>query len=305
MDNNNEKRNIFTKIDLNTDIIKQAKKLKKMKSSIQASNPVFHGYNLIKNINEPEYKDALEVIEAHEAEANKLVAFEGAKCNICGTNIDSIYYWYYLKHSKNESKSVSLCCLECLKKYKEANLNEINNFEVFEYSRCTAYYKCKDLDNLRAKCQRSKNLTSKDNLIPNLINFCESSQSGVILATHKMNEILKEFSEESHELYKESNDLLKDSTLQTKEHFKIMSTMLDASGNESKKQFRVTCVMTLVATILTVVNIAVSVLTYKNNSEVVELKKLNKEVIYMRKTIDSLTMQNKNTTMSKTTSQQK
>ncbi|KOY66134.1 hypothetical protein [Clostridium sporogenes] len=251
--------------------------------------PITKKYNFLKDINERKsvYKEASEVIEKEEENLSKYVDFKNSKCKICNRSVDLLYYWYYLRNSRDKNESFSICCLECLKEYQELNPYEIDNYEIIQYSRCIAYYKCRELDNLRFKCQQSKNLTSKDELIPSLVNFCESSQAGVILSTYKMNEILKDFADQSNKQYIQSNEMLKASALQNKQQFEESSKMLKESGIESKRQFNVTTAMTVFAIILTIINIAIAVLTYKNNDSIVELKKLNKQMIEINKKINT------------------
>lgn len=276
-----------------SNINNQASQLDKLSSSITTR------YDFIRNINEPIYRDASEVIEEEENDLKEYVDFENSQCKICNESINSHYYWYYLKNSKDETKSFSLCCLKCLKEYQQLNPYEIDNYEIIEYSRCTAYYKCKKLDNLRGKCEQSKNLTAKDRLTPLLINFCESSQAGVILSTYKMNEILEEFSEQSNMQYIKSNELIKASAIQNKQQFEESCKMLKKSGMESKRQFNITTIMTVLVIVLTIINIIIAVLTYKNNDSVVELKKLNNQMTEINKNLNTPKMQNNTAVPSK------
>jgi hypothetical protein len=249
-------------------------------------------YDFIRNINEPVNRVASEVIEEEEEDLKEYVDFENSQCKICNKSINSNYYWYYLKNTKFENKSFSTCCLKCLKEYQESNPYEIDNYEIIEYNRCTAYYKCKELNNLRGKCELSKNLTAKDIFTHSFVNFCESSQAGVILSTYKMNEILKEFSEQSKKQYTESNNMLKTSALQNKQQFEESSRMVKESGIESKRQFNITSTMTILVIILTIVNITIAVLTYGNNDSVVELKKLSTKMTEINENLNTIKTQN-------------
>lgn len=231
-----------------------------------------------------EHKSPKEIIEEEEGQDN--LKIQNYHCKMCNSNVNADkYFWYYLKHMEDENKSFVLCGLNCLKAYYDKNPNEIMQYEIIEYTRCTAYYKCKKLGNLRGKCQRHENLTVKNLFSINLINFCDPAQAGVILSTYKMNEILNNFSEENQRQAKESNEVLKASASQNRQQFQESVKMLKQSSEESKKQFRITSIMTILTIILTVVNIFIAILTYKNNDVVNELKTLNTKITNIDKNL--------------------
>lgn len=277
---------------MNYDITNALKNLKITKIEIpKIAIPDCSEYT--KSLLEPEYIDPEKVIYNVEEEHQHSPNFDSCYCKICNQSINGTYSWYYLCHIENKEKSFVLCSLACLKKYYDKNPSGIIEYEIIDYSRCSAYYKCKELDNLRDKCQQHENLTMVNILDKKIINFCESAQAGVILSTYKMNEILKDFSNQSQIHAKESNEALKASASQNKQQFKESVKMLEKSGIESKKQFKITFIMTILTIILTVVNILVAVLTYKNNDVVNELKTLNTKIIDINRNLSTPKSQSK------------
>lgn len=115
-DNNNNKR-ILSSLGINANTFRQASGLTKYAESLKNIKSITPRYGFITSINEPEYRDASEVIEEEEAEVDEHINFISAKCEMCNKSIDSRYYWYYLKHPNDGSKSFSLCCLKCLTEY--------------------------------------------------------------------------------------------------------------------------------------------------------------------------------------------
>lgn len=83
--------------------------------------------------------------------------FNGRICDRCGSKIDNTYHWFYLE-SKYSDKDLIMCCYDCLKKLYD-DKGSLDMYEINEYSRCTAYYKCKELGNLRNKCETGENLS--------------------------------------------------------------------------------------------------------------------------------------------------
>jgi len=160
--------------------------------------------------------------------------FSTQNCVICGAPIDKTFSWYYLVGEKGEFQNVSICSCNCL----DTIVKELNNdnYEIYEFSRCTAYYKCEEIENLRNKCEKIENKTYKS-ISPFLLSsFCEPAQAGSILSTHKLMEVLSEFSN------------------QTEKQFLANKEMMETTEKASSKQFKITMWMTILVIILTILN---------------------------------------------------
>lgn len=185
------------------------------------------------DLNTKKYVSPEEIIE-EDTKEYKRPDFENMTCKKCSQNLKNCFSWYYLKNNISTRNSYAACCIECLEKVITEHNNDV--FEIFEYSRCSAYFKCEELDNLRKKCERVENRTYIGLLDISIHNFCEPAQAGIIIATHNFTKVLHEFSEESKINYLKSYDLM------------------NQSGEESKKQFRITTWMTILVIILTLIN---------------------------------------------------
>lgn len=161
--------------------------------------------------------------------------FTDDHCEICGKEIESLYSWYNLKHEYNRSKSTSVCSIKCLDAFREQY--SADDYEIIEHYRCSAYFECEEIENLRGKCERIENKSYRDLSTFPMVNFCEPAQAGIILATHKLTGVLKDFSKQTEKQY-----------LSNKE-------MMEQGANESTKQFKITTWMTILVIILTVVNL--------------------------------------------------
>lgn len=161
--------------------------------------------------------------------------FTADRCKICGEEMESLYSWYNLKHEYNRSKSTSVCSIECLDAFREQY--NADDYEIIEHYRCSAFFECKEIDNLRGKCERVQNKSYRDISTFSMINFCEPAQAGIILSTLKLTGVLKDFSKQTEQQY-----------LSNKE-------MMEQGAKESAKQFKITTWMTILVIILTVVNL--------------------------------------------------
>lgn len=186
------------------------------------------------NPNRKEYHSPEEILDEDSDEFER-PEFSNWKCKICEELIEDGYFWYYLRYERDESKSVAVCSKECLDKLlKNGNYQ---NHEIYEYSRCTAYYKCEEIGNLRGICELVENKTYQAIFKLNAVNHCQPAQAGTILSTHKLTETLRDFSKQTEEQH-----------LSNKE-------MMEQGAKESAKQFKITTWMTVLVIILTVVNL--------------------------------------------------
>ena len=157
-----------------------------IQSSVQFINPMDRLFA-------DDYKPAEKVLEELEENSSE-PDFNITICHVCGAEIGSRHYWYYLKHIDDGARSVVICCVPHLRQFVDQN--EADYFEIIEYSRCSAYHICMDLGNLRGRCQRSESLTITEHLMaPRVQLFCEPAQAGIVMAAHKTSRILDEFSD--------------------------------------------------------------------------------------------------------------
>jgi hypothetical protein len=209
-------------------------KIKPVTPSFEAFNP-----------NRKEYHSPEEILDEDNDEFER-PDFSNWTCNICGESIEDGYFWYYIRDERDESNSIAVCSKECLDKLLKNG--SYHDYEIYEYSRCTAYHKCEELGNLRGMCETAEN-KSYQSIIPLISrNYCEPAQAGIILSTHKLTEVLKNFSKQTEEQY-----------LSNKE------TMAQGA-RESTKQFKITTWMTILVIILTIVNLVPTFLNLGGNN---------------------------------------
>jgi len=187
-----------------------------------------------------------EVIEKLDNEDKELTFYDERSCGICKNSIKESFRWYNLI-PKSKDENIVICSYDCLKKFFDSEDILCEDYEIIEHSRCAAYFKCKEMGNLRNKCEDVKNLNIIEPLQMPIINHCESAQAGIILATHRTYEVIGEFSQKTNEKLGEFNSFIK------------------AFSSESRKQYRNTFIMTLLVIILTFVNIGIAYLTYSND----------------------------------------
>lgn len=71
--------------------------------------------------------------------------FSNWQCRICEEPIEEGYFWYYLRNEGDEAKSLAVCSKECLDRLIKNG--DYHSYEIYEYSRCTAYFKCEEIGN--------------------------------------------------------------------------------------------------------------------------------------------------------------
>jgi len=213
------------------------------KFTIPNIEPVTPTYEML-DPNRKKYHSPEEILDEDSDEFDR-PDFSNWECKICGEQIEEGYFWYYLRHGRDESKSIAVCSNECLDKLIKSG--NYDSYEIYEYSRCTAYHKCEEIGNLRGMCETVENKTYRS-IIPIISrNHCEPAQAGTILSTHKLTEVLKDFSKQTEQQY-----------LSNKE-------MIEQGTKESAKQFRITTWMTVLVIILTVVNLVPTFLNWGAN----------------------------------------
>ena len=100
-------------------------------------------------------------------------------CEICDSTLVGGAYILI-----NMEKTLYFCSTNCINQFKK-NGNNLNNFGLFEVSRCASFKCCLELGNLRRKCEKTKSLTNID-LLSSLsgINFCDPAVAGQIQASY-------------------------------------------------------------------------------------------------------------------------
>lgn len=77
------------------------------------------------------------------------------------------------------------CSEACLNQYLEHN--ELTDYNLVKLSRCSCYYDCKEIDNLRKMCEREEQIERNTHpLLPNihlLTPFCNPANAGIIKAS--------------------------------------------------------------------------------------------------------------------------
>ena len=199
--------------------------------------------------------------------------FTADHCKICGEEMESLYSWYNLKHEYNRSKSTSVCSIKCLDAFREQYSTD--DYEIIEHYRCSAFFECKEIDNLRGKCERVQNKSYRDISTFSIINFCEPAQAGIILSTHKLTGVLKDFSKQTEQQY-----------LSNKE-------MMEQGAKESAKQFKITTWMTILVIILTVVNLVPTFLNWGVNDYSNQLSSIESQLAEINTSDDLEQIQNK------------
>lgn len=84
------------------------------------------------------------------------------------------------------------CSEECLQKYQKTN--KMEEYDLVKLSRCPVYYDCKEIDNLRQMCEKTKiiNEDSKERDAGQLFYtlpeepFCDPANAGIIKASLKL-----------------------------------------------------------------------------------------------------------------------
>lgn len=224
--------------------------------SLPKIEPVMPAYEML-DPNRKEYHSPEEILDKDRDEYER-PDFSECKCNICGESIEEGYFWYYLRNERDESKSIAVCSNECLDTLIKSG--NYNSYEIYEYSRCTAYHKCEELGNLRGMCETVENKTYRPIMPLISRNHCEPAQAGTILSTHKLTEVLKGFSKQTEQQY-----------LSNKE-------MMEQGAKESAKQFKITTWMTILVIILTVVNLVPTFFNWGGNDYLDQLTSIESQL---------------------------
>jgi len=123
-------------------------------------------------------------------------------CHMCKKDTGSLFYRFLVVNSKDK-KEYFLCSSDCLNKFKEKHSENINDYEIIGYKRCSAYYVCMSTGNINIDCEKRSLLTNSHNLTAaKKGDFCNPGHIGVILASEKISGEIKNFSKKSSKLYR-------------------------------------------------------------------------------------------------------
>ena len=213
------------------------------KFTLPKIEPVIPAYEIL-DPNRKKYHSPEEILDEDSDEFDR-PDFSNWECKICGEQIEEGYFWYYLRDGRDETKSIAVCSNACIDKLIKSG--NYDSYEIYEYSRCTAYHKCEEIGNLRGICETVENKTYRSIMPIISRNHCEPAQAGTILSTHKLTEVLKDFSKQTEQQY-----------ISNKE-------MMEQGAKESAKQFKITTWMTVLVIILTVVNLVPTFINWGSN----------------------------------------
>lgn len=170
----------------------------------------------LKNFSSPfegKHKSVIEVVEEVVKDGDNTFTF-GEKCFHCNKPIDGFQYWSLRKYDykkldeDKEPKLIEIkdfCSKKCLKDFKDKNSEEIENYEFYRVNRCSCYYDCEELDNIRGICERKERLDYEPGL--SLVslhphNFCEPSDASIIKASINIHKEIKELKSETSVQFK-------------------------------------------------------------------------------------------------------
>lgn len=233
--------------------------------------PLIHSYEKF-NPHRKEYRSPGEILDEDEEEFER-PDFSNWQCKKCAKPIKDGNFWYYIRHGIDESKSITVCSKECLDIIIKSGNYE--KYEIYEYSRCTAYHKCEELGNLRGICESVENKTYQS-IIPLISkNYCEPAQAGTILSTHKLKEVLKDFSKQTEQQYQSNME------------------MMVQGSKESAKQFKITTVMTILVIILTITNLVPTFLASSGNDYSEQLSNIEARLSEINTSDELILIENK------------
>jgi len=122
------------------------------------------------------------------------------QCKSCG---DKVSFSFYVAHNEETNRSFTYCSVRCLELNKEKFSKYPKGLILYHFRRCSAYFKCLEIGNIRKMCVRKEVLSKNDNSML-LHNFCEPGQAGLILVTHKIHEYMKVFGKSSEKQFKKT-----------------------------------------------------------------------------------------------------
>jgi len=210
-------------------------------------------------------------IEKQEKQFQKITGKFDKCCN-CEKIITDLSF-FRAEFSEEESKRVEkICSIDCLKEFKE--LHSQNTINYKEVSRCTAYYKCLEIGNLRKKCEYSKNINGNQFNDPPIL-FCDSADAGIILSTHKMIEVLDKFERKSDENDKNQISFLNEIKETSEKNSNKLLIFLEDFKKAAEKQAKTTFGLTLLIILLTIINIIGAFIPVIYKSDIIKVEKIN------------------------------
>lgn len=187
-----------------------------------------------------------EVIEKL-SENDDIYDYNNVACTSCENLIEDYYSIFSLEPNDDYYNKEVFCSNNCLIAYIENNRSSMYAYDIYSHKRCTAFYKCEEMDNLRNKCSTSENLSVDDISRFLAVNMCESAQAGIILSTHKTYKVMEEFS------------------FKTDKQLRVFDEVINSMSEESSKQFKINTNMTVLVIILTILNLIVAMVSVLTN----------------------------------------
>lgn len=107
----------------------------------------------------------------------------------------------------------NFCSLECLKKFVNS-IENVEDYKIYEVTRCVGYYDCKKLSNLRRMCESVVPLEVEDITSSRVSAFevlaakamypsCSPAEVGIIKSSIKLLDIFEKFDREATKINKE------------------------------------------------------------------------------------------------------
>ncbi len=182
---------------------------------------------------------------------------KGDSCSICGAKVYDKHFWFYEAYC--DDKVLLACSNDCMTKLNEQHSN-IRHID--EITRCSAYFKCKSISNLRNMCQKSEvkvGTVSKFNFSFKSRNFCAPADAGLIMSSHKNIKVLADFHATS-----EANH-------------KALMDFVGEADNKSTNQAKLTLGLTIFIIFLTIVNVGVACVPLFNDNSKSQLEQFLRE----------------------------
>jgi hypothetical protein len=149
-------------------------------------------------------KSLKKVIE--DLNENAVYANSEDTCATCTKKINGHTFYSLRKYEEIEGSSEDnliecndFCSGSCLEAFSDKHEETIEEYDLYEVRRCSCYYDCLDLENIRGICEREKRLDYESILFPSipLHNFCEPADAGIIKASINIKKQLDEGSKQN------------------------------------------------------------------------------------------------------------
>lgn len=161
-----------------------------------------------------------------EKETSNVVTNNADNCIECNQPIKNHTFYSLRKYdegatdceSKGLKECLNFCSGTCLHDYQE-QIDNAEEYHLYEVTRCASYYDCLKINNLRQMCTKENRLDYEPasfGYLPNMsmINFCKPADAGIIKASLNI-----------HKQLEESSKQIEESSIQNSRHFNITAIM--------------------------------------------------------------------------------